>query len=90
MQGLIVQVLIVALVAVFCGWLVTRAWRSRRALVKWLGVLLAGLLTLIFALATVLGAVGTYKLYVPPYTDPYRISRWPEPPTRSPAGRSWR
>ncbi len=70
MLGLIVQVLIVALVAVFCGWLVTRAWRSRRALVKWPGVLLAGLLTLIFALATVLGAVGTYKLYVPPYTDP--------------------
>ncbi len=45
------------------GWLARRAWRARNALVKWVGVVLASLLTLILALFTVLGALGMYKVY---------------------------
>jgi hypothetical protein len=37
---------LVALI-VLCAWLVKRAWGSRRKILKWIGVPLAGLLTLI-------------------------------------------
>jgi len=56
--GLIVLVVLVALF----GFLAYRAWGSRNAILKWAGVILTGLLTLIFALALILAVVGTMKL----------------------------
>jgi mono/diheme cytochrome c family protein len=58
--------LLIALVILF-GWLVTRAWRLKRAVVKWLGVGLAGLLTLLLVAITVVAGIGFYKLNVAPY-----------------------
>jgi len=44
------------------GFLVTRAWRAKNALLKWVGVVLAGLLTLVLTAAFVLAVAGTLKL----------------------------
>ena len=52
---------LLALVVLF-GWLVTRAWRARNGIVKWAGVIVAGLLTLLFALVLVMALKGTSKL----------------------------
>ncbi len=60
--GLFVLVVLIVLGA----WLVKRAWGSRRKFLKWAGVLLAGLLTLISTLALVLALTGFYKLSAPP------------------------
>lgn len=57
--------LVLVLVTILFGWLVTRAWRATRWYVKWPGVVVTGLLTLVFALVTVLAADGLYQLYVP-------------------------
>ena len=54
----IATILIPIVLALLFFWLARRAWGSRNAIVKWVGVILAGLLTLIFALVTILGAVG--------------------------------
>ena len=63
MTNLILGILVVAALAVLFGWLATRAWHSKHALIKWLGIIVAGLLALVFSVATVIGAVGAYKLY---------------------------
>lgn len=51
------------LAAVFFGWLVTRAWKSRRWFVKWPGAVLSGLLALVMALIGILGALSLVKVY---------------------------
>jgi len=56
--------ILIALV-VLGAWLTWRAWHSKRALLKWGGVILAGLLTLLFALVTVVVAKGFIDLYRP-------------------------
>ncbi len=61
----IVVLLVLAVVTVLFGWLVTRAWKARRWYVKVPGLLLAGLLTLVFALVTGLGAKGLVQMYMP-------------------------
>ncbi len=58
----VISVLILVALVVFFAWLTRRAWGSKRAILKWLGVVLAGLLTLLLALVTVLGLIGFYKL----------------------------
>jgi hypothetical protein len=63
-DNLIAIVVLVALVLLF-AWLARRAWRARNAIVKWVGVVLAGLLTLVLALATIVAVIGFYKLYAP-------------------------
>jgi mono/diheme cytochrome c family protein len=62
--NIVLWLILAALVALF-AWLASRAWRSSRALVKWPGVVLSGLLTLVFGLVTVVAGIGLYKLYVP-------------------------
>lgn len=57
--------LVLVLVTILFAWLVARAWRSERWYVKWPGAVVTGLLTLIFALVTVLAADGLYQFYVP-------------------------
>lgn len=53
--------ILLALVVLF-GWLVTRAWRARNGIVKWAGTILAGLLTILFALVLVAALRGTAML----------------------------
>ena len=43
------------------AWLTRRAWGSRRAFLKWPGLILGGLLTLAFVALTVLASIGFYK-----------------------------
>lgn len=73
-------VLVLVVLVVLLGWLATRAWGAKNAIVKWLGVVLAGLLTLIFALVTVVGLIGFYKLnarHANPVAD-VRVAGTPE------------
>lgn len=58
----IISVLVLALLAALFAWLATRAWRARRVFVKWPGVILAGLFTMVFAAVTVVAAIGFVKL----------------------------
>ena len=62
MIGNIVSLLVLVLLVVLFAWLVARAWRAKRAFVKWPGVILAGLLTLVFAAVTVVAVLGFVKL----------------------------
>jgi mono/diheme cytochrome c family protein len=63
--GNILSLLALVAIAVLFGWLVTRAWRAKRAFVKWPGVILAGLLTLILVLVSGVVANGLIKMYAP-------------------------
>jgi mono/diheme cytochrome c family protein len=65
MIGNVLSLLALVAVALFFGWLVTRAWRAKRAIVKWPGVILAGLLTLILVLVSGIVANGLIKMYTP-------------------------
>ena len=49
----------------FFAWLVWRAFKSQRPLVKWGGGLLAVIPTLLFGLISVVAGIGLVKLYVP-------------------------
>lgn len=46
-------------------WLARRAWRAKRGLIKWPGLLLSGLLTLLLAALTVVIVIGMFKAYLP-------------------------
>jgi mono/diheme cytochrome c family protein len=65
MIGTIVGLLVLLVLVVLFGWLAKRAWGSKSAIVKWPGVILTGLLTLVFLLVFVLALMGTLKLYAP-------------------------
>ena len=58
----IVSLLVLVLLVVLFAWLAARAWRAKRAFVKWPGVILAGLLTLVLAAVTVVAVLGFVKL----------------------------
>lgn len=53
--------IIIVLIALF-GFLTTRAWKLKNAILKWGGVIIAGLLTLMSTAMLVLALVGFYKL----------------------------
>ena len=55
------EAILLALVILF-GWLTLRAWGSKRAWLKWVGLVLSGLLTLILALVTLVSLYGFVKL----------------------------
>jgi mono/diheme cytochrome c family protein len=55
---------LIAFVVVFAR-LTRRAWRARNAVLKWIGVVLAGLLTLLLVLVTVVAARGLVLVYQP-------------------------
>ena len=57
--------MLVALI-VLGAWLVKRAWGSKRKILKWIGVSLAGSVTLVLTLVLVMALVGFYKLSLPP------------------------
>lgn len=55
-------VLILIVLIVLFGFLTTRAWKLKNAILKWGGVVIAGLLTLIPTALLVLALIGFYKL----------------------------
>ena len=65
MAGNILGALVLVVLTVFFAWLVWRAFRSRRPLVKWGGGLLAVVPTLLFGLLSIVAGIGLVKLYVP-------------------------
>lgn len=62
--NIITLVVLVAFVVLF-AWLTKRAWGSKHKFLKWPALVLAGLVTLVLALVTVLGAKGMAQLYLP-------------------------
>jgi mono/diheme cytochrome c family protein len=63
MTSSIIGTIVLAVVAIVFGWLASRAWRARGAAARWLGGIFASLFTLILVALTVVGALGTYKLF---------------------------
>ncbi len=74
MLATIIALLILTALGVLFGWLTWRAWHAKRGFIKWLGVLLAGLLTLLFALFTVVLAKGLFDLVRPYPVAPVNVS----------------
>lgn len=65
MLGNVISLLVLVVLVLVCGWLTWRAWRAKRALIKWVGIVLGGLLTLLFALVTLVAAKGLWTFYAP-------------------------
>ena len=65
----IITWLALAATAVLLAWLATRAWRSPRWYVKWPGMILSGLLSLVFVAVCAVALQGLYKLYWPQGSD---------------------
>jgi mono/diheme cytochrome c family protein len=83
-MNVVLSIILVVALALFFGWLTTRAWRARRAWVRWPGAILAGLLMALCTLVGVVALLGVYKLEAPhanPHADievaasPERIAR---------------
>lgn len=74
MVATLITILILVALAVFFAWLVTRAWKSKRWYLKFPGVILAGLLTLLFALVAVVLAKGFYDLSRPYPVAPVNVT----------------
>ncbi len=81
MIGIIISLLILAALVVLFAWLARRAWGAKRAWLKWPGVALAGLLTLVLGLVTAVGTIGTYKLYAPRNVPAPAVTVQSTPPT---------
>ncbi len=60
------MLILIALVIAF-AWLFSRALRARNLIVRWVGIILSGLLTLLLAAVTVMAGIGLYKMNVAPY-----------------------
>lgn len=65
MIGNLIGLLVLLAIVVLLGWLTLRAWRVKRAWLKWPGVVLAGLLTVLLALVTIVVGKGVFDLYRP-------------------------
>jgi cytochrome c2 len=71
--NLLILALIIGL-AVFLGWLTHRAWRAENPILKWTGVVVGGLFTLVVSLFAVLGLVGVVRYFNPPHNATQEIS----------------
>lgn len=65
MTGLILSIVLVLVLAILFGWLAVRAWRARRAIVKWPGAIAAGLAALLCVIVTGMALLGVYRVYAP-------------------------
>ncbi len=65
MLGNIIGVVVLIALVVLFAWLARRAWKSKKAALKWIGVIISGLLTLVLTLLTVFAIIGMVKVYVP-------------------------
>lgn len=61
----IVSMLVLVALVVLFAWLAKRAWGSKRGILKWVGLILSGLLTLVLALVTIVALIGFIKVYAP-------------------------
>ncbi|MGE5378682.1 MAG: c-type cytochrome [Bacteroidota bacterium] len=52
--------------AIFFGWLTRKAWRLGNPILKWAGVVVGSLSTLLISLVALLGLVGIFRYYNPP------------------------
>lgn len=68
----VISVIVLAALALLFIWLATRALRARRGFVKWPGLVLSGLLALVFLAVTVVSVLGFYRLNNSPYK--YQVS----------------
>ena len=57
--------LVIVLITIAFGWLAWRAWHVRKPLLKWVGGVLSGLLTLVLTLVSVVALIGMVKFYRP-------------------------
>jgi cytochrome c553 len=64
-MSLIISIALVLGLALLFGWLAFHAARARRALLKWSGILVAGLLAAVCALVGVVALLGVYRLNMP-------------------------
>jgi cytochrome c553 len=64
-MSLIVSIALVIALALLFGWLAVRANRASSALVRWLGMIVSGLLAALCAFVGVVALLGIYKLEVP-------------------------
>jgi len=71
--ALALSIIAVLAIAIFFAWLVTRAWQTRSAIVKWPGVVASGLLAIVLGLVGIVGLVGFYRLYWPQGSPPPAI-----------------
>ncbi len=62
-----VGVLVLVVLGALFWWLALRARRAQKPLIKWGGLVVSGLLSVVFTLALSVALVGFYKLNVPPY-----------------------
>ena len=60
MANLVTLLIPIALIVLF-AWLARRAWRARQAGVKWVGVVLAGIVTLMLTAFTIVAVIGLIK-----------------------------
>lgn len=65
--------IVLALVVTLFAWLTWRAWHARRGIVKWAGSILAGLLTLVLLLMTLVTAKGFLFFYLPAGSPPQEL-----------------
>lgn len=70
MFGNILGWLVFVALTFFFGWLTWRAWKAKRAWVKWLGVIVSGLLTLVVVVAAGVIGRGLWMIYAPPPFSP--------------------
>jgi len=61
----IIGLIVVIVLAIVLGWLTARSWRSRNMLMRYLGSLVAALVTLVLAAISIVSLVGVYRLYAP-------------------------
>lgn len=61
-MNLWLQIGLVLLLTLFLGWLTVQSWRANSRLVRWVGVSVAGLLTVVALMGMVLAGRGIYEL----------------------------
>jgi len=85
----VISVLMLVALIVLFAWLTQRAWAVRNAVLKWIGVVLAGLVTGLLTLVTIVAVIGFIKLYTPA-NNPVASIQSRKTRTRSRGVKSWR
>jgi mono/diheme cytochrome c family protein len=66
----ILGVTVLVVLAALFGWVAMRARRAKNKIIRWTGLILAGLLTVVFTAGLAVALVGFYRLNIPPYHYP--------------------
>lgn len=79
MIGQIPGIVLVGVLAVLFGWLATWSARAKNVLARWLGLVVTGLLTIVFTLVAVVALIGVYKLGTPRANPVSTVNVTPSP-----------